>query len=142
MTFKKIWLFALPALLFAGCFKKQVSETALEPVETNLPDSVEVLFTLPAHDSLFIDSVLAATPFFRDQAAQVRQFYFRREFKAAWFNDHGLSEQSGEVVNLINDYLDAGIVDSSVFMKGIGALYDSLSAESFVIKDNLIVGNW
>lgn len=113
---------------FAGCGPKPEL-----PSETVVDESA-ALYSLPVHDSLFIDSVLAATPFFNPQAGRVREFYAGRGYRVAWFSNQGINEQSSEVVNLINDYLESGIVDSSVFLKGIGALYDSLSVPSLDLR--------
>ena len=136
MTFR-ILSIPLIVLCLAGCRHKEATQQAEAPAQQDSVMMAEDTFVLPSHDSLFIDSVLTAEPFFAHQAERIFNFYRARDFRPAWFNEHGLAEQTGEVVNLITDYLDAGVVDSSVFLKGIGALYDTLSAEDFSVRSNV-----
>ncbi|HEX5001660.1 MAG TPA: L,D-transpeptidase family protein [Bacteroidia bacterium] len=92
------------------------------------------LYVLPQLSALLIDSVLQSHPFLDQHRQQVQEFYSRRDFRPAWMGDRGLYEQTGEVVNLINDYLAAGIVDSTIFLKGIAAIYDTLSSDTYPWK--------
>jgi len=123
-----LW-FVLPAFLACSSKPKETSVS-----DTNSEISVQddsVSMELPHLTAELIDSILLLHPFLHNQTRQVQEFYAHRGYRAAWMGGHGLFEQTGEVVNLINDYLASGIVDSSIFLKGIAAIYDSLASDSY-----------
>lgn len=94
------------------------------------PASINNLFL----DSLAISRFLAAHPEFRDQNDQVWKFYQPRNYQFAWFNNDGIAEQAANFMNMLMNYREEGITDSTVFNPRLKLLYDSLSAGSYVIQ--------
>ncbi|MBK9730938.1 MAG: L,D-transpeptidase family protein [Chitinophagaceae bacterium] len=130
------FLFGLiPLLLLHGCGaglgnraaknnQVQTDSSLIEPVSVN---------------NLFLDSIAVADflikhPEFKNQQEQAWKFYQRRNYQFAWFNNDGITEHAANFMNMLMNYREEGITDTTVFNPQLKSLYDSLSSGSHVIQ--------
>ncbi|MBL0340168.1 MAG: L,D-transpeptidase family protein [Bacteroidetes bacterium] len=109
----------------------------------NTPEVVDstAADTLPKHNIPVLNAAYLANFFLQhpellEEQQQLMEFYEKRNFKCAWFNNFGLTEQAGKIVNLVTDYIQTGVVDTTVLIPGIVQLYDTVSADTFILEGN------
>lgn len=79
-------------------------------------------------DSATVAAFLVAHPDFSDQDRQLWKFYTLRNYQYAWFNNDGMVEQASNFMNMLANYRQEGISDTSVFDERLKNSYDSLAA--------------
>lgn len=121
----------LMLFIFSGCKQSVESENSQTAAlaDTLIPDTL-ISYQLPVLDSGYINLFFGRNEYLSSYSAKVKEFYSSRSYNFAWFNTYGLSEQSGKVVNLIKDYMQSGVVDTTILIPGIIDLYDSVSSET------------
>ncbi len=129
---KNIALSFLVIASFISCTNKPGKSSSLA---TDTTDSLPV-YEIPTLDSSYISTFIFEHPELMDQEIQISEFYKKRNYNCAWFNSFGLTEQAGKVVNLVTDYMESGIVDTTVLLHDIVPLYDTVSAIDFVPSGN------
>ncbi len=99
------------------------------------------VYSIPKPDSAFIVSIARNLRVTKVDKARLIEFYSNRKYTCAWFNQHGLTEQAGEVVNMVRDYIEGGVFSADYLLPGIVELHDSVSAEDFspVGNDTLLL---
>jgi len=82
--------------------------------------------TLLHFDSAALPVFLERHPTFRQFAADMHQFYIKREFAFAWYDDKGLIEQAGNLFNRIMNISDDGLPDKMPYRDSFRVTMDSL----------------
>ncbi|MEO6166721.1 MAG: L,D-transpeptidase family protein [Chitinophagales bacterium] len=118
--------------LFCGCNSASKNKHADNSADSSLiePISINNLFL----DSVAVEDFLKTHPEFKNQNSQVWKFYTTRGYQFAWFNNDGIAEQAANFMNMMVNYRDEGITDSSVYNPRLQMLYDSLSSGSYIIQ--------
>ncbi|HUM45549.1 MAG TPA: L,D-transpeptidase family protein [Chitinophagales bacterium] len=117
--------------LFYGCNSASKNKEDAITADSSLIEPISV-------NNLFLDSVAVAGffethPEFINQSNQVWKFYTTRGYQFAWFNNDGMVEQAAHFMNMLVNYREEGITDSSVYHPRLQMLYDSLSGGSYII---------
>jgi len=95
-----------------------------------------VKYQIPLLDSAYLTSFFNTYKELKGEYSQVVDFYNTRNYNCAWFNSYGLTEQTGKVINLVTDYIESGIVDTTILIPGIVSLLDSIRSETFTPEGN------
>jgi len=118
-----------------GCKQKKVTNTIVAEDDSQQIDTLPT-YIIPTPDSIVIVQFINDNPDLKDLSKDLEEFYSKRHYHCAWFNEYGLTEQTGKVVNLIRDYIQAGMVDTTIFIPGVVELYDTITSETFSPKGN------
>ena len=97
-----------------------------------------VSIPIPQTDSLEIAAFLRAHP---DWSAgnDLQEYYGKRDFRFAWFNEYGLREEAGFFLNLVQHIGEEGISDTAKFFHETEVLFTQLGGTdyAYVGKDSL-----
>jgi murein L,D-transpeptidase YcbB/YkuD len=93
-------------------------------------------YVIPSPDSIFIADISRQLGVSEAQRVKLFEFYRNRGYACAWFNEYGLTEQSGKVVNMVRDYIESGVFSTGQLIPGIIGLHDSVSADTFIPTGN------
>lgn len=130
-------LLIVSLITFQSC--KSNEATNEQPVVV-VHDSIEadtlVNYKIPLLDSVYLASFFENHTELKGEYSLVSDFYQTRKFNCAWFNSYGLTEQTGKVINLVTDYIESGIVDTTILIPGIITLLDSIRSEHFTPAGN------
>lgn len=131
---KKIFFYALPLLLAAGCVGKNDKETGTEEAKKkNISKRDYSITAANSYSGLFLDSTavekfIAAEKVSDDIAYRMRSFYNTRNYQFAWFSKDGLTEQARGFWNL-HDYVNTYGKDSTLMDKSLQKKMDNLITE-------------
>src|SRR4030095_636327 len=126
-------LFVIGAVLFylsSGCRNKtsrqdDKNDSLSVAGDSSLPEprSINNLFL----DSVHIAEFISTHREFKNQSSQLWKFYKNRQYQFAWFNNDGILEQAANFMNMLINYREEGISDSSVYNKHLHHLYHTLA---------------
>ena len=120
-----------------SCTEKKIVDTEqVEVLHDSLILDTLTKYQIPLLDSAYLNAFFDAHPEFKSEFSQVTEFYNSRNFRCGWFNNYGLTEQSGKVINLVKDYIESGIVDTTILIPGIVILLDSIRSDTFTPTGN------
>lgn len=130
-------LIVIYIIIFSSCKEHKSSESESVTVlsDTITADTL-VTFEIPLLDTLYLNSFFEQHKELSAEFTKVTDFYTKRNFNCAWFNSYGLTEQTGKVINLVTDYIESGIVDTTILIPGILPLLDSVRSETFTPDGN------
>lgn len=128
------FLFAALIMLY-GCG----AETGKRSVSGDEHQSDSAWIQPASVNNLFLDSAALAQfldthPEFKAQHDQLWKFYQPRNYQFAWFNNDGMAEQAANFMNMLMNYREEGITDTTVFHPRLKLLYDSLSGGAYVMQ--------
>ena len=90
-------------------------------------------------DSLVIDSFLIEHSQFNNQDSNISKFYTNRNYSYAWFDDKGLIEQAGNLVDRVSNLKKEGLFSEPVYKKELDSLLLEHSARAENTKPNIML---
>jgi murein L,D-transpeptidase YcbB/YkuD len=93
------------------------------------------------YNLIFLDSAKIAHVFQEDSslaefAPEMRDFYLKREYQFAWFNEDGVSTSLAQLYQMINLHI-LNFQDSTLYDKVLMPVIDSLTADPKYLKKNM-----
>jgi L,D-transpeptidase YcbB len=130
-------VFSLVLVSVLSCKRKQ---EFIYKQEVRATDTIPQ-YVIPSPTIEIINRISRQLNISHEYKSLTQKFYSDREFRCAWFNEFGLTEQAGKVVNLISSYVEAGILDSTMYYVGFHDLYSQVSSPDFnpEVSDSLVL---